>query len=421
MPKTAAAVNHSFRAVVKEHRFNQTKSRKAKKGKKGKTGFPGACPSTPQWVKDLENNPPLIDYNAVVVGAARHFADSIVPASQSGAGARRRDAEELAGVLLGLLRPRISSAQKLWLAKLPDPDIRRWCSELFGVGAGIALLEEGGVVDMRLVRKPEPLKGSKAAPIFDFIGRVHAHGAPVNLEFKGTLDGVSTGKHRSSFKKKLRNSGGLGAGSRGYGIAIGVIFKGWTSADKRDCDFEVMDPGEPRPPEEERAVRELLEYYAARYDDGVGMPVAAERLRKLARHPDLFSSEAVVRAAVGADIQIERRFSRAALTLEDERASQTYWGGFWRTDSVPFPQVEVGGSKPADYPDAYVGIDCRVIREVRKRDFRRLLELRWRPRSFRLFDGEGDQCGIGVATADGTLVVWCFESRTPRTVYIDPA
>jgi hypothetical protein len=56
---------------------------------------------------------------------------------------------------------------------------------------------------------------------------------------------------------------------RGYSSAIGVITSLWTATDVRDFDVEICDPEEPAENHFEEAVREVIRFYARRFEEAV--------------------------------------------------------------------------------------------------------------------------------------------------------
>ncbi|WP_437964513.1 hypothetical protein WMF04_33115 [Sorangium sp. So ce260] len=370
----------------------------------------GPCPTNPQWLLDLCNNGTELDLNAVILQAGRHFADSLVPDVIPGSGSVRQKAGQLAEMLIAMVRPRVVG-KRLWVKPPKDQDIQRLCSELLGVGAGIELLNSSNVVDMRTVRK--------VSSTFDFTGRKRGGTSAISLEFKGTVNNASLKDHRKSFRGKLSTSGLIGPPSRrSHNQAIGIIFSAWVRGKTRGADFEIMDPGEDGSEEIELTVREVIRYYARRYDEIVGVSEAAKRLWALADRSDLLVRDAPLDSIIGTGNR-PGVFSRAALTVTDKSGhGSTYWGAFWQAEYVRHHAVSIAGLSSDLFPYAYVGIDNRVIFSLRKRQFNELLNLNVRPQSFVFGDNQKD--GIGIVLADGTVIVWSIQIP-PSEISIEEA
>lgn len=102
-----------------------------------------------------------------------------------------------------------------------------------------------------------------------------------------------------------------------------------------------MDPGEPRGPQPQQAVRELLRYYATRYGEMAGMIEASNRLLELADRQDLFESDTDLKRQLGYG-DGSRLFNRSSLNIVGETFGTAYWGAFWESDMVPYPSVSIG-------------------------------------------------------------------------------
>ncbi len=108
----------------------------------------------------------------------------------------------------------------LWVEDPEDQDIKRLCSEILGVGAGLQLLVQNGVIEGRTIRK--------ISERFDFRAKSVIDRKRVYIEAKGTFNGVSIGEHRASFSRKLTEPGLFTATRpRGYARAIGIVFSTW--------------------------------------------------------------------------------------------------------------------------------------------------------------------------------------------------
>ena len=100
---------------------------------------------------------------------------------------------------------------------------------------------------------------------FDFDAIERGGAGRVLIEAKGTFRDATTSDHRTSIYNKILNEGL----PRGYSRAIGVITSLWTSTDVRDFDVEICDPEEPAEGHFEQAVREIIRFYARRFEEAV--------------------------------------------------------------------------------------------------------------------------------------------------------
>ena len=119
---------------------------------------------------------------------------------------------------------------------------------------------------------------------FDFDAIERGGRGRVLIEAKGTFRDATTSDHRSSIYKKLLNEGL----PRGYSRAIGVITSLWTATNVRDFDVEICDPEEPAESHFEQAVREIIRFYARRFEEAVAIRQGVELLFQAASSPDLF-------------------------------------------------------------------------------------------------------------------------------------
>jgi hypothetical protein len=217
------------------------------------------CPTgqTPPWLPTLCDKgktlslPPLVDH------AGAHFVDSVNQAAFSGGATRQQEAAALAWALISMIKPSVKQG-KLWVQDPEDSDIKRLCSEILGVGAGLHLLTAVNAIDFRTIKKISK----------DFDYEAYSPSSErVLIESKGTFDGVSLAEHRKSFAKKLKNAGFLApTAQRSYSNAIGIIFSTWSTSE-RGYDVELLDPIRPGETFREEHIRAAIRYYARRFQE----------------------------------------------------------------------------------------------------------------------------------------------------------
>ena len=217
------------------------------------------CPvPDPQWLTDLIATGCELQMQDLVVQAGRHFADGVNRNIFGPATTRRQAATAIAWTVVSMAFPSVLNDQLVVVDPI-DSDIKRLCSEVLGVGFALELLRSRGVVDGRTIRK----LGAR----FDYEAFGSNGGARVRIEAKGTFSDASTSSHRKSIADKMSNSGL----PRGYDSSIGIIASLWTAGAARPFDVEICDPE--REPEDHfrEAVREVIRFYARRFDESVAI------------------------------------------------------------------------------------------------------------------------------------------------------
>lgn len=100
--------------------------------------------SRPTWVLDLLSNGASVSLSTLTFQAGRHFSDRVNAKVVLGSSTKRLKAAALAWALISMVNPYIENGL-LWVENPNDPDIKRLCSEILGVGAGLNLLASCGV------------------------------------------------------------------------------------------------------------------------------------------------------------------------------------------------------------------------------------------------------------------------------------
>ncbi|GMV20043.1 MAG: hypothetical protein AMXMBFR56_82670 [Polyangiaceae bacterium] len=361
-------------------------------------------------VAALVNNGATLRLEDVLVQAGRHFADTLNPSVIPGSDTRRQKATALAWYVLAMLDPSVQGGQ-LVVSAPGDPDIQRLGMEVLGVGMGIELLRSQGQIDARTLRKTHGT--------FDFEACGRGGQSRIAIELKGSLNGASIGKHQTSFRGKLRTAGFLSPGglARGYNAAIGLIFSAWSmTGGTRGNDFQLLDPSGDAENSRDDAIRSAIRFYARRYDEVAGLPRAAAMLDALAAVDAPIEEIPDLAPWLGRDAghRAERRFNRASLTFEFEEGESTYWGGFWDAQYVR-PPFKVDGLSANAFPVAYTGIDRRVMRRLRARQFDEFLAFSAKPQGYRFSfvdrrDGDDRAAptvsGYVFIDADGVCAAW---------------
>jgi len=268
----------------------------------------------------------------------------------------------MAWTIVSLIAPTVTSGQLVVEDPL-DGDIKRLCSEILGVGMSLEALRKTGVIDGRTIRK--------LSAGFDFDAIEKGGGGRVLIEAKGTFSDASTSEHRKSIYGKIL-SGGL---PRGYRRAIGVIASLWTASDMRSFDLEICDPEEPAEDHFKDAVREVIRFYARRFEEAVAVPRGVELLLSAAESLELFDKTAP--SPLPQDQRQRHRLIDPLRhnTLKLNRAGlvQEFWGRIWEARKLPAP-LPFKSLTPPDQLKAFMGIDSAVFRFLGAREFRRLLD-----------------------------------------------
>jgi hypothetical protein len=326
------------------------------------------CPGTaPLWVKDLVKSGIDMPLRSLVAQSGLHFSRSVNPMIFAGSPGKRQRAAALAWGLISMVAPFVEN-DLLWVEDPGDQDIKRLCSEILGVGAGLQLLIQNGLIDGRTLRK--------ISDRFDFRAKSIADRKRVYIEAKGTFNGVSISEHRASFSRKLTAPGLFTASRpRGYARAIGIVFSTWTKdAAKRRADVELLDPEEESEETFEEMVREVVGFYASVLDEAVGKRQGAAELQEVTQSEDLFRKAAPPPIRVARSKTIPIAYHSATLRLLSGDDSRTFMGSFWEARTIVAPPV-FKGFDLRKFPFAYVGIDREVWLSIEDRNFERLLSL----------------------------------------------
>jgi hypothetical protein len=321
------------------------------------------CPvADPPWLTSLCNNGCNLQLADVLIQAGRHFSDRINPDVFAAGPTRRQLATAMAWTILSLIAPTVTSGQ-LVVEDPIDGDIKRLCSEILGVGMCLEALRKKGVIDGRTIRK--------LSAGFDFDAIEKGGGGRVLIEAKGTFSDASTSEHRKSIYDKILTRGL----PRGYRRAIGIIASLWTASDMRSFDLEICDPEEPANDHYEQAVREVIRFYARRFDEAVAMPQGVELLLRVADSPELFDKAAA--SPLPKDPRQHHRLidplRHNTLRLNRAGLVQEFWGRIWEARKLPAPLPFKSRSNP-DELKAFMGIDSSIFLLLRAREFRRLLD-----------------------------------------------
>jgi hypothetical protein len=122
---------------------------------------------------------------------------------------------------------------------------------------------------------------------FDFEAKGPNGTGLVRIEAKGTFNNVSRNAHRASIQKKIVAQGN----ARNYSRNVGIMAVLWTEDKQGGFDMELSDPeSEPRDHFEE-PVREVIRFYAFRFDESVDNEEGVKSLLAIADDPALFDKE----------------------------------------------------------------------------------------------------------------------------------
>jgi len=319
---------------------------------------PQSCRLNPKWVEDAVKKGVRLTLQNVLIQAGRHFNDRVNPATFVGAKGRQA-ATALAWTICGMIEPFVSS-NRLLVEDPRDPDVKRLCSEIFGVGLALEVLRKCGVIDARTLQK--------LSKRFDFEATGPNGTGLVRIEAKGTFNNVSGSAHRASIEKKIAAQGN----ARNYNRNIGIIAALWTEDKQGEFDMELSDPErEPRDHFKE-AVRAVIRFYAFRFDESVGNEEGVKSLLAIADDPALFDKEEPKSLlALGSADRPSRHFWRSQVVLRQKHRNQRFLGAFWEPRKLPIP-LELGDNRTQGEV-AFMGVDAEILRLIRTRDFRSLL------------------------------------------------
>jgi len=340
----------------------------------------------------------------ILVQAGRHFSDRVNPDAFTAGSTRRQLATAMAWTIISLVAPAVISGQ-LVVEDPMDGDIKRLCSEILGVGMSLEVLRKKGVIDGRTIRK--------ISAGFDFDAIETGGGGRVLIEAKGTFRDASTSEHRNSIYDKIVNQGL----PRGYRRAVGVIASLWTAADMRDFDLEICDPEEPADNHFEEAVREIIRFYARRFEEAVAVKEGVELLFHSASDPDLFdkAQASPLPEATRNRQRLVDPLRHNSLRLNRAGVTQEFWGRIWeaRKLSIPLPFETRTDAKELQ---AFMGIDSVIFEYIRDRDFRRLLD--YKTPDDGLWEA-GDDTFRGLFQVDSYgIVIGLYEGSLPIDVTI---
>lgn len=333
--------------------------------------------ASPDWVTDATTKGVNVFLDDVMMQAGRHFADRINGNTVTG-GTPRKNAMAVAWTIGSMVRPYVTGS-RLKVEDPGDPDVKRLCSEIYGVGLGLEMLRACRVIDARTIRK--------VANRFDFEAFGPNGGSLVRIEAKGTFNNVSSSKHRTSIAQKIT---ALGQAKR-YDRAIGLITSLWTGNRQGSFDIEIRDPE--RKPDDHfaAAVREVIRFYARRFDEAVGNKDGVAELFSIANDPELFSgAHGRLASNLGTSDRPSRRFWRAQLLTRSTGGDvQHFLGAFWERHMLPVP-LSLDVQENAK-PIAYMGVDARILDLIARGAFRELMEYKPRLSGIMGSRGEGFQ------------------------------
>jgi len=363
------------------------------------------CPvADPPWLTSLLSSGCNLQLADVLVQAGRHFSDRVNPGAFTAGPTRRQLATAMAWTIISLISPTVTLGQ-LVVEDPMDGDIKRLCSEILGVGMSLEVLRKRGVIDGRTIRK--------ISAGFDFDAIETGGGGRVLIEAKGTFRDASTSEHRTSIYNKIVNEGL----PRGYRRAVGVISSLWTAADMRDFDLEICDPDEPAENHFEEAVREIIRFYARRFEEAVAVQEGAELLFLAASSPDLFdkTKASPLREATLQGQRLIDPLRHNSLRLNRAGLIQEFWGRIWEARKLPIPLPFETRTDVKDLR-AFMGIDSAIFQYIRDRDFRFLLD--YGTPDDGLWEAEGDGFR-GVFQVDSYgVVTGLYEGSLPIDVTI---
>lgn len=312
----------------------------------------------PGWVRDAVNKGVRLTLQNVLIQAGRHFSDRVNPATFVGAKGRQA-ATAVAWTICGMTQPFVSS-NRLLVEDPRDPDVKRLCSEIFGIGLALEVLRKCGVIDARTLQK--------LSARFDFTAKGPNGAGLVKIEAKGTFNNVKGSAHRASIEKKIAAEGN----ARNYNRNIGIIAALWTEDKQGGFDMELCDPEREAHNHFEEAVREVIRFYAFRFDESVGNEDGVKALLAIADDPALFDQEEPKSLlALGSAEHPSRHFWRAQVVLRQKNRSRRFLGSFWEPRKLPIP-LELGKNRTEDEV-AFMGVDAEILRYIRMRDFRSLM------------------------------------------------
>ena len=267
----------------------------------------------------------------------------------------------IAWTIVSMASPYVEN-NRLFVADPMDSDVKRLCSEVLGVGVALELLRSQGIVDGRTIKKI----GGR----FDYEAFGRNGGGLVKIEAKGTFNDASTSEHRRTIATKINNSGL----PRGYDRAIGIIASLWTKGEARTFDVEICDPM--REPEDHfrEAVREVIRFYARRFDEAVAIDRGTEVLFSIADDKNLFDKRSpdVLRRLSPNPRKVLADLYHNRLSIRREGVVQEFWGRLWEPRKLPIP-LTLETNRNLGERSAFMGLDSEIFSFIQRRDFRNLL------------------------------------------------
>jgi hypothetical protein len=262
----------------------------------------------------------------IVLQAGRHFSDSVNRSIFAPGASRRQAATTIAWTIVSMAAPYVDNNQ-LFVVDPMDSDIKRLSSEVLGVGVALEFLRSCGVVDGRTIRK--------VGASFDYEAFGSNGGGLIKIEAKGTFNDASTSAHRKSIANKITNS----VLPRGYDRAVGIIASLWTADEVRTFDVEICDPERKLEDHFRDAVREVIRFYARRFDEAVAIDRGTKTLFSIAEGDRLFDAAAPV---ILKKLSRDRRkpigyLYHNRVAIRREGVLQEFWGRFWEPQKLPIP------------------------------------------------------------------------------------
>jgi hypothetical protein len=355
------------------------------------------CPVIdPNWLTTLLADGCALQLEDVILQAGRHFSDRVNRQIFTSNPSRRQAATAIAWTIISLVAPSVANSQ-LFVSDPLDADIKGLCSEVLGIGMALEILGKCAVIDGRTIAK---LAGS-----FDYEADGRDGGGRIKIEAKGTFNDASTSAHRTSIWNKINDA----LLPRGYDSAIGIIASLWTVGQVRDFDVEICDPQ--RQPEShfEAAVREIIRFYARRFDESTAIPEGTDLLFSVAPNSRLFDKRS------GPILPQATRDPRKALgILYHNRLSirrlgvvQEFWGRIWEPRKLPIP-LKLEGVRDPQKLTAFMGIDSAIFSLIRDRDFKGLVSYSTNDNGLWRAEGDGYQAifsvdSYGIGLIEGEL------------------
>jgi hypothetical protein len=323
--------------------------------------FSRKCPvPDPPWLTNLLASEFVLQLENVLVQAGRHFSDKVNGDIFGPCTTNRQAATAIAWTIISLVQPSVSAGRLLVHDPL-DSDIKRLCSEIIGVGMALELVRKRKVIDGRTIQK--------RAKEFDYEASRPGGSGRVLIEAKGTFNDASSSEHRRSIAAKIN---GLKL-PRGYDSAIGIIASIWSEGSVRTFDVEICDPE--REPEEHfrTTVRDVIRFYARRFDEAVGIEAGTRLLFTLAEDANLFDERSgPILSEADRDPRPFGALYHNRLSIRRGDLVQEFWGRLWEPRKLPIPLM-LENVKDAGKVHAFMGIDSAIFRLIQERDFTALL------------------------------------------------